>query len=89
MHCFEFGCFGLVSALYINMNFHVRLRRLKNINNGPVADSGIQLPIPLIFNVHMDSEMANSPKKMANSTESARGAELASGSKKASLELMS
>ena len=29
MHCFEFGCFGLVSALYINMNCHVPLRRLK------------------------------------------------------------
>ena len=28
-----------------------------------VADSGIQLPISLIFNVHMYSEMADSPKK--------------------------
>ena len=27
-----------------------------------VADSGIQLPIPLIFNVHMYSEMADSPQ---------------------------
>ena len=32
-------------------------------NNGPVANSGFQLPIPLIFNVDMYSEMADSPKK--------------------------
>ena len=29
---------------------------------GPVADSGIQLPNPLIFNIHIYSEMADSPK---------------------------
>ena len=32
-----------------------------------VAKSRIQLPIPLIFNVHMYSEMADSSKKMADS----------------------
>ena len=37
-----------------------------------VVDSGIQLPIPLIFNVHMYSKMADSPK-IGPRAESARG----------------
>jgi hypothetical protein len=34
------------------------------INDRPVADSGMQLPIPLIFNLHIYSEMANCPKNV-------------------------